>query len=361
MSNTREDIDALKASLSITQVAERLGLQVVRGKIRCPYAVRHAHGDRTPSVSLSESKGLFNCWVCPDVHGDVIRLVELTLDWNFQKAVDWLRAEFFPDSSLGAGVSKNGSSLNRNAAVLAKPLHRKQEPEIDPILRTKIILAFFEMLSPVDNTPASAWLIKRRIFKKTWDSTRLRFISDYDKVNRELLQKFGLEVLQKAGLYNEKGNLRYYKHRLLFPYIDEKIIPRYFQARAIDAETQPKELNLRGSVPFPFNVSLLDGKPGWIYLCEGCVDTLTMMDRGFPSVGIPGVKSFKPEWTNLFRNKRVVVCLDQDDAGRIGTESILKVLKNAGIDAAPLGAGLTLEKFRMAEGQDINSWFGGKK
>ena len=54
MPNTREDIDALKASLSITQVAERLGLQVVRGKIRCPYAVRHAHGDRTPSVSLSE-------------------------------------------------------------------------------------------------------------------------------------------------------------------------------------------------------------------------------------------------------------------------------------------------------------------
>ena len=64
MNYSRDDIEALKASLSITQVAERLGHHVVRGKFRCPYAMRHAHGDRTPSVSLSESKGLFNCWVC---------------------------------------------------------------------------------------------------------------------------------------------------------------------------------------------------------------------------------------------------------------------------------------------------------
>lgn len=362
MANGRIDIDALKASLSITQVAERLGHRVVHGKFRCPYSMRHAHGDRTPSVSVSESKGLFNCWVCPDVRGDVIRLVEISRNLDFRGAVDWLLGEFFPEA-----VPEPGSSQNRpvpdisSVASPVKFVHREAAPEMDPLLRARIILAFFEALSPVEGTPAAAWLVKRRIFKKTWNAMRLRTIVDYDAVNRTLLEKFGLEALQKAGLFNENGNLRYYRHRLLFPYLDKKVIPRFFQARAIDPETKPKELNLRGAVPFPYNVSLLDGEPGWIYLCEGVVDTLTFLDRGFPAVGIPGVKSFKPEWVTLFGKKRVIVCMDQDEAGRAGARTILEMLKNAGISASTLGEGIRAESFRMGEGEDINSWFGGKK
>lgn len=352
MTAERIDLEALKSTISITQVAERLGHAVVRGKIRCPYAMRHAHGDRTPSVSISESKGLFNCWVCPDVRGDVIKLVEISKNLDFKGAISWLQNEF--------GMP-TGNSNEALPVPMIKVVHKAPEPEIDPILRAKIILAFFEKLSPVEGSPAAPWLIKRRIFKKTWEKMRLRVITDYDRVNRSLLDQFGLEVLQKAGLFNDKGNLRYYKHRLLFPYLDTKVIPRFFQARSIEPDTQPKELNLRGQVPFPFHVSLLDGEPGWIYLCEGCVDTLTMIDRGFPAVGIPGVKSFKPEWANLFKNKNVIVCLDQDEAGRAMTRVVVDVLQKAGIKASPLGEGITVESFKMAEGQDINSWFGGKK
>lgn len=358
----RIDIDALKASVSITQVAERLGHRVMHGKFRCPYAMRHAHGDRTPSVSVSESRGLFNCWVCPDVRGDVIKLVEISRNLDFRGAVEWLEEEFFPDALPEPGTSQNRVVKNFSATVSSTRIVREgPKPEMDQLFRARIILAFFEMLAPVEGTPAAAWLVKRRIFKKTWDSMRLRTIVDYDAVNRSLLEKFGLENLQKAGLFNENGNLRYYRHRLLFPYLDAKVVPRYFQARAIDSDTKPKELNLRGVVPFPYNVSLLDGKPGWIYLCEGVVDTLTLIDRGFPAVGIPGVKSFKPEWVSLFREKRVIVCLDQDEAGRAAAQAILEILKNAGISASIFGEGIHVAGFQMAEGQDINSWFGGKK
>ena len=362
MANGRVDIEALKNALSITLVAERLGLQVVHGKFRCPYAMRHAHGDRTPSVSISESKGLFNCWVCPDVRGDIIKLVEICKNLDFKGAVNWLENEFGMPMSFEQAV-QNGAlnSGDLQPAPLIKVVRKASEPEIDPVLRTKIILAFFEMLSPVEGSPVAAWLVKRRIFKKTWEKMRLRVITDYDKVNRGLLEKFGLEVLQKAGLFNDNGNLRYYKHRLLFPYLDSKVIPRYFQARSIESDTQPKELNLRGQVPFPFHVSLLDGEPGWIYLCEGCVDTLTLIDRGFPAVGIPGVKSFKHEWANLFKNKRVILCLDQDEAGRAGSRLVMEMLQKAGVEVSMYGEGITVEGFQMSEGQDMNSWFGGKK
>lgn len=138
----RIDIDALKASLSITQVAERLGIQVVHGKFRCPYAMRHAHGDRTPSVSISESKGLFNCWVCPDVRGDAIKLVEISRNLDFRGAVEWLEGEF-----------SNHFAQNLSAASSVRVVREKPKPEMDPTFRARIILAFFEMLSPVEGTP----------------------------------------------------------------------------------------------------------------------------------------------------------------------------------------------------------------
>lgn len=358
MAKDREEIEALKSSLSITQVAEHLGYKVVHGKIRCPYFMRHAHGDRTPSVSLSESKGLFNCWVCPDVHGDVIHLVEISKNCSFLEAIEWLQNEF----SLSFRIEHSKIPRERPMPPAFTDVRKaKPAPEVDPVLKARVVLSFFEMLSVIEDTPAAKWLIKRRIFKKTWQMMRLRTIVDYDKVNRGLLEKFGKEALQLVGLFNENGNLKYYKHPLLFPYLDAKVVPRYFQARAIDSSIVPKELNLKGIVPFPYNVSVLDGNPGWVYLCEGVVDTLTLLDRGFCAVGIPGVKSFKPEWASLFRNKRVILCLDQDKAGRSGTELVQGYLKNLGIEAVPLGSGITAERFKMAEGQDINEWFGGKK
>lgn len=47
--------------------------------------------------------------------------------------------------------------------------------------------------------------------------------------------------------------------------------------------------------------------------------------------------------------------------GRAGARTILEMLKNAGISASTLGEGIRAESFRMGEGEDINSWFGGKK
>lgn len=375
MPKDREDIDAIKASLSITAVAERLGHSVVRGKMHCPFARRHAHGDRTPSVSVSEERGLFNCWVCQDVRGDVIHLVEICNGCSFTEALQWLRDEF-PEAFKTAGEPRPRTNSQPRAAAIRdisgdielrsgddpRPAPKPSAPEIRPEDRDRVILDFLAMLSPVEDVrPVAGWLARRRIFRPAWQKMKLRCIGDYERVNSQLSEKYPMELLQGAGLFNDKGHLRYYKHPLIFPYFDSTGVPRYFQARAIDAAIQPKELNLRGTVPFPYNVSILDGKPGWVYLCEGVVDTLTLIGRNFETVGIPGVKSFKKEWLGLFRNKSVVTCLDQDEAGRAGTAVISGLFNAAGIRNAPLGEGVAVDSFKMREGQDINDWYGGHK
>ena len=44
---------------------------------------------------------------------------------------------------------------------------------------------------------------------------------------------------------------------------------------------------MAGPIPIPYNARLLDGEPGQIYLCEGVIDTLTLLEQGFPAVGVP--------------------------------------------------------------------------
>ena len=245
------------------------------------------------------------------------------------------------------------------AQKLAEPKPVKEVVSEDE--RKKVVLSFLKMLSPVDGTPAAAYLARRRIFKPVWDRMLLRAITDYDGLNRKLKEMYSMEVLQYVGLFNDKGNLRYYKHPLIFPYLDSQKRASHFQARALERSTEPKELHLRGTVPFPYNVSALNQKMGWIYLCEGVVDTLTMLQQNIDAVGIPGVRSFKADWVPLFKNKNVVLCLDHDEAGRKGMEYLQEVFGNAGIRTIILGDGLENLPAGLKDGQDVNEWFGGRK
>lgn len=385
---TDEELKQFKSALSITKVAMDLGIPVARNRFHCFFPTRHAHGDRTPSVSISEERGTFRCWVCDDVRGDVISLVQFVKNCSFLEALNWLKGMYGfllpgvkPPMQNRGGVSNGASPVNvsatnlasePNEALVAKVAVREAALEYnspEPVKevvsedeRKKIILAFLKMLSPVDKTPAAAYLARRRIYKPIWDKMLLRTITDYGTLNNKLKEMYDLEVLKYVGLFNEKGNLRYYKHPLFFPYLDAKRRSFYFQARAIDSTVVPKELNLRGTVPYPYNVSALNQKPGWVYLCEGVVDTLTFLGQSIDAIGIPGVRSFKTEWIPLFKNKSVVLCLDKDDAGRSGTEYLQSVFAQAGIRTVVLGEGLDyFDKMTMKEGDDINSWFGGKK
>jgi DNA primase len=97
----------------------------------------------------------------------------------------------------------------------------------------------------------------------------------------------------------------------------------------------------------------LDGKPGIVYLCEGAIDTLTLLGHNFNAVGIPGINSFKPEWAEMFKNKKVILCLDNDAAGKASEARISAMLQKAGLETHSFGL--------LPEGEDINSWFASRQ
>lgn len=363
----REQIEQLKARLSIRAVAEALGLQPMHGKMRCIHANRHSHGDRTPSVSLSEEKGLFRCWVCPDVKGDAIELVSQVRNCGFLEALRWLEDQFPASLSSSLGTPHPVSAPRSfSAPTREQPFQDMELPIAEAAAvvrpdhwREKTILNFLKLLAPLEQPDSQGkyeardYLVRRKIFRNTWNSMRLRWVDDYARINQALQSSPDRELLHEVGILNEHGNLRFYKHRLILPYLDAKNRPLHFQARATDYETTPKELSLRGHIPCPYNTRILDGKPGLVYLCEGPIDTLTLIERGIPAVGVPGVSHLKAEWVPLFAGKTVIVCFDNDEAGRTASVKVIQSFTDAGISASALKV--------LPDGSDINEWFAQNK
>ena len=61
------DFQKIRREIPIEEVARWLGIEVLRGKAKCPF-----HDDQTPSMSFKE--GRFKCFGC-DASGDAIDLV----------------------------------------------------------------------------------------------------------------------------------------------------------------------------------------------------------------------------------------------------------------------------------------------
>ena len=178
---------------------------------------------------------------------------------SFLEAVEWLKSEFsflvgspkpIRKSAQSAGegsASEKPSPSRTREPVLREPeIEPPQKPLIKEEDRRNLIFSFLKMLKPIEHTPAGAYLSRRRIYKPVWDKMRIRTIDNYEEISGRLREIYSLEVLQYVGLFNERGNLRFYKHPLIFPYLDSKMRSFYFQARAIDKTIVPKELNLRG-------------------------------------------------------------------------------------------------------------------
>ncbi|GEM_PF-467833 len=402
----KAEIETIKAANPILDVLRDLGLNAMNNRIRCLKPENHAHGDRTPSVSLWPDRGQFKCWVCADVKGDVIDLVRLARGCTFREALEYLgrnslgtaplpplrraphSAASYPPSQSPHGYqsaepgsgskplpSRSPSDAKASSGTHSHaPLYREEgrpQPELnldaqsfkvaepappqaprageleDELLRLRILQTLIDACPPVSGK-VGQYLQKRRIFRRTWDKQGLRMIDDYAGLSRKLEAAYGFADLERTGFFNAAGHLRYYRHILLFPYYDPQGRPVYMQARAIDADAKPKELSMSGHIPIPYNSRLLDGEPGQIYLCEGVIDTLTLLEQGFPSVGVPGAANFKPAWASLFRNKTVHVAFDPDGPGESGAAKTIERLQAHGVEARRLAP---------PSGMDLNDWF----
>jgi DNA primase len=306
----------------ISDVAAALGLEVVNRGARCFNKAAHKSNDAHPSLVFQPNVNRFKCYAC-GVRGDAIDLVRAVRQLGFREALRWL-AQHFP----GAVDSPVAVPPRSHVVASKTPDQRAMRVYVE------IHRNCYELASCLR---AAAYLGGRGIDFETANLTGAVQIGDPREVWDILNRRFSPEDLRAAGVVSEFGEFIFFRHRLVFTYIDEGQFV-YLQARDIDGQSDRKELCLSGLCsPVPFNADLLRQDPDEVFICEGCIDTLSALQLGYPAVGVPGVTGFRPEWFSRFRGvRRVILAFDNDSAGHRHAAELRSQFRMRGITAAAI-------------------------
>lgn len=280
----------------------------------CPIP-SHAHsGKGHASLSIDIKQGLFNCF-SRNEGGDAFTFYELMHGVGFARAVREMARD------LGVAGSRSGARTSpaRDAAPdLEAPDFETFEP-LDAERTRAVCEKFLEVCRAEDQLEGLNYLTRRGIDSRTVRGAGVTYFPRraYRRVMRRMRDSFALEELQRAGLFNRRAHLTFYRHRLLFPFYVEGRA-RYLQARTTAAGVEPRWHNMRGGVPSLYNADALERLPSGsvVYLVEGFTDTLTLLTHGFAAVGLVGAGGLKEEWLAPLARFRVVAALDPDAAGR---------------------------------------------
>lgn len=162
------------------------------------------------------------------------------------------------------------------------------------------------------------------------ENSKIFFIDNYNQVNNHIKKTFKNEPdkLRHSGLFNDKGNLIFYNHRLIIPYQHRGRIV-YLRGRYFDQENNTKtnefkyigirndSLNVNTPKRF-FNIDVLSRMIAGqtLFLCEGEFDCLLIKELNFYAMAIPGASNIPDfEQFKKLTGFKIIIVPDSDEAG----------------------------------------------
>lgn len=307
---------------SVTEYLQEKGLGVKASgseevHFACPFCgeAPEKAGRCYVNVSESPSKGLFICFLCGE-KGSFNKIRSHFGD----PPLDFIRGEEEengrpPDDTFMAILDEASKFYQANLT---------QAPEVYQYLR--------------EDRGLTLETIKK--FRLGWANGGL---------TTHLLQKgFSVEQVAQTGLVNPDGTDAL-RDRITIPYLSMGSVT-LIRGRAWGT-SKAKYLQPSGMSVGLFNEDSLRGASR-VLVCEGEFDTMTADQLGFSAVGVPGVSSWKPKWTDLLSHaKRVFVVFDNDKAGRDGAQ------KTAGAIGDKSRVVSLPDSLPGEQGIDINRWY----
>jgi len=350
------DLGQLRQAMPIMDLAKSLGLEIRGRMARCYNGQSHSNGDRSFSLGLDVARNRFKCFACEE-QGSIIDLYKQVKGLELSQAIKEL-AEMTGLAPISHQMGYKATSTPYKADIKPPEPHSedlgaysdkdvKTPPQAtreaineDTGAYSDIYEEFHFYCIGLDQE-SEQYLKGRGLTDDTLNRFLLFSVKDYQATDKHLKEKFSKDELSKAGIIGEKGNLIFYKHRIIIPFLqDGRII--FLQGRRLDPE-QPKYLHLKRPVPL-FNADALTEleKGKKIYIAEGVFDAMMLEQNGYKAVGILGVNNFKPDYTDLFKGLDVVLALDNDEAGERGTNELAKMfyLKGQGVNSKQLPDGI---------------------
>lgn len=302
----------------------------------CPF-----HEDTRPSLVISKQKKIFKCFVCQE-GGNVITFVSKFKKIPFKNALIFLADKYNinynkEDFKINHIDEKreNFFKMNKQACEIFKNfLNDKSNLDIKEYLHSRKIddwlINEFEIgLSPKDNMLFKIMTNHENLFGENRDSELIW--------SKSMLLEYSLISLNDDNEYND-----FFYNRLMIPIKDKYGNIIAFSGREIDSKKSVKYLNSKSSIFFKksevlFNIDkCLDNKTNTLYLFEGYFDVISAYKCGFNnSVATMGT-SFNIEHVNVLKKNKisnVIICMDNDRAGKEACYHIGKILTENNINA----------------------------
>jgi DNA primase len=327
-----EDIEAVKERTDIAKLVSgylslrKTGHDSLSGL--CPF-----HTEKTPSFSVSPSKGMYYCFGC-GAGGDAIRFLREVEHLEFAEAVERLAKE--------AGVTlryEGDSPEQRRAAGKRQSLHRANEEAAALYQRV--------LHDGREGEDARRYLAERGIDRETADAFGIGYAPGYpDFLLRRLARSLSTEVLVEAGLAvrDRDGNVRdRFRGRITFPVHDLAGRAVGIGARLLPGERPggreegPKYLNSpetpvyrKGEVLYNLHrAKAAIARSGEVHVVEGYTDVIAMAQAGIETaVATCGTALGEGHFRLASRfAQRMVLAFDSDEAGARAAERAFQFLE----------------------------------
>lgn len=287
----------------------------------CPF-----HNEKTPSFSLSPSKGIFKCFGCGE-GGDVISFVMKREGLGFREAIKFL-ADKYNIELRQAHYSKKDKELKDKAQRFYE-------------INRQAALFFYNNLK--NSKLGMNYLRKREISPAVINKYGLGFANDsWDNLKNHLLSLgYKEEELVEINLLSSSKGKTYdrFRNRIMFPIIDTKGRVIAFGGRVLGDE-KPKYLNSsenlifhKGSNLFNLNLISKEASRDKIILVEGYMDVISLYNSGINySVASLGTSLTQAQAGLIKRYaKDIYICYDGDSAGINATVRAIDIMLSEGI------------------------------
>ncbi len=289
----------------------------------CPF-----HNEKTPSFTVYPDTNSFYCFGC-GAGGDVISFIRRIDNLDYVEAVKTvaqMAGMSMPEDGYDDTLAKRRMRLlaaNREAARF-----------------------FNACLMDEKNRPALDYFLRRALTAATIRHFGLGYAPDsWHALTEHLRSKgFTYEEMVLANLVrrsDKNGKANYYdnfRNRVMFPIIDLRGNVIAFGGRVMD-DSKPKYINTsdtpvykKSNGVFALNFAK-NANENKLLLVEGYMDVIALHQAGFTNAIACLGTAFTSEQANLLSRyaEEIIICYDNDGAGREATQRALNVLGKTGL------------------------------
>jgi len=309
-----DQLKQIKQDIPITLMAKKLGYSILdrgtRQNINCPFCQDH-----NQHMQLYPGSNRYFCHKCRAA-GDSIDLAIKGHNYTIQDVKNLFG---YIDHQPGKEPQKTADSC------------RQKRPEIDPQRREQIIDLLLEICFNMELTKAGMeYLTNRGLSFEIIKKYELKSIDDPKATARHLLEKYELDILLDAGLFdysvNQKPYFAFFMPAIVFPHFDLNITEiSYLSTRNLSGDVKSFKLH---NVPAKYYFGNECKHSETVYVFEGIISALsfgqmTGRDNFIALNGLCTPARYN-ELRELMPGKRVILALDPDEAGKKALAEIEK-------------------------------------